>query len=52
MQLSGILVIILGRCGFEGVAVEFKCTAALISHIFTFKISTFSTMNKKKSAKI
>ena len=42
MQLSGILVIVLGRCDFEDVTVEFRCTAALISHIFTFKISTFS----------
>ena len=40
--LSGILFVIVDRYGFEGVAIEFRCTAALISHIFTFKISTFS----------
>lgn len=52
MQLCGIWVIVLGRHNFEGMAVEIMCTAAHITHIFTFKISTFSTMNKKKTAKI
>jgi len=48
MQLSGILVIILGRHNFEGMAVEFRCTAALITHILLLEISTFLTDLKAK----
>jgi len=49
MRLSGILFIIVGRYCFEGMPIGLRCTATLIIHIFPFKISTFSTVSRKKS---